>query len=35
VGVGGGSLNNAALAGIDRFVYPNQRTYTVQLSTVF
>lgn len=35
VGVTGGTVNSSALSGIDRFVYPNLRTFTFQLSTVF
>lgn len=35
VGVTGGTVNSAALSGIDRFGYPNLRTFTFQLSTVF
>lgn len=35
VGLTGGSFNNAAINGIDRFSYPNVRTYTLQISTAF
>ena len=35
VGLTGGSFNNSALTGIDRFSYPNLRTVTFQISTVF
>ncbi len=35
VGLPGGPLNNAALNGIDRFTYPNLRTYTLTLSSAF
>lgn len=35
VGLAGGTFNNPALNGIDRFTYPNLRTATVQISTSF
>ena len=35
VGIPGGSLNNAALNGVDRFTYPNQRQFTFSLSSAF
>ncbi|MDF1501980.1 SusC/RagA family TonB-linked outer membrane protein [Roseisolibacter sp. H3M3-2] len=35
VGIPGGSLNNAALNGVDRFTYPNQRQFTLSLSSAF
>ena len=35
VGLPGGPLNNAALNGVDRFTYPNQRQVTFSLSSAF
>jgi len=35
VGIPGGPLNNAALNGVDRFTYPNQRQFTLSLSSAF
>ena len=35
VGLAGGSFNNSALTGIDRFSYPNTRTFTFQIQTAF
>ena len=35
VGVGGGTLNNAALNAVDRYTFPNLRQFTFQLSSSF
>ena len=35
VGIPGGTLNNAALKGVDRYTFPNLRTFTLQVSSSF